>query len=135
MCGGRSGGKAPARGCVRPGRRAKPGKDVPRGQTVFGFRPPQADRGMRMLAPANLDELLQSLAGNHARNEKFPPFTLAALNRVVEHAPEDMTVVVEAGISLAALQKKLAVGGQLLALDPPAPAATGIGAAINADAS
>src|SRR5437899_1945323 len=80
---------------VRPRRPLQPAQDVPRLQALFGLRSPQADRGMKMLAPANLDELLHCLAGNHAHNEKFPPFTLTALNRVVEHAPEDLTVVVE----------------------------------------
>jgi FAD/FMN-containing dehydrogenase len=90
---------------------------------------------MKMLAPANLDELLQRLASNHAHNEKFPPITLTALNRVLEHAPEDMTVVVEAGISLEALQKKLATRGQWLPIDPPRPEATSIGDLLNANTS
>src|SRR5712692_7088567 len=46
-----------------------------------------------------------------------------------------MTVVVEAGISLEALQKKLATRGQWLPIDPPRPEATSIGDVLNANAS
>ncbi len=90
---------------------------------------------MKMLAPANLDELLQRLAGNYAHNEKIPPFILTALSRVVEHAPEDLTVVVEAGVNLGALQKILATRGQWLPIDPPRPESTTIAEILNANAS
>ncbi len=40
-------------------------------------------------------------------------------NRVVEYAPEDMTITVEAGITLAALGETLARNGQRITLDPP----------------
>ena len=41
------------------------------------------------------------------------------LDRVVEHAPSDQIAVVEAGLPLAELQRRLAAHGQRLALDPP----------------
>lgn len=41
------------------------------------------------------------------------------LNSVIEYEPADLTVTVEAGISLAALQTELAQHRQYLALDPP----------------
>jgi FAD/FMN-containing dehydrogenase len=41
------------------------------------------------------------------------------MNRVLELAPEDMTVTVESGISLGALQRELARHGQWLPIDPP----------------
>ena len=40
------------------------------------------------------------------------------LDRVVEHAPADMVVTVEAGIQLEALQAELARSGQFLPIDP-----------------
>ena len=55
----------------------------------------------------------------------FPPWrgeivlSLAALNHIIEHAPHDQTVTVEAGLPLVALQEHLARTGQWLALDPP----------------
>jgi glycolate oxidase FAD binding subunit len=42
----------------------------------------------------------------------------AALDRVVEFSPDDMTVTVEAGIRLEALQAELGKAGQFLPLDP-----------------
>lgn len=42
----------------------------------------------------------------------------ARLNRLIEHAVNDLTVTVEAGMSLASLQSILADSGQFLALDP-----------------
>jgi glycolate oxidase FAD binding subunit len=41
------------------------------------------------------------------------------LDRIVEHAPSDQIVVVEAGLTLGALQRAVAAHGQRLALDPP----------------
>ncbi len=43
------------------------------------------------------------------------------MTRVLEHAPHDQIVRVEAGLSLAALQAQLAPHRQRLALDPPSP--------------
>ena len=43
----------------------------------------------------------------------------ARLDQVLEYEPADLTVTVEAGIQLAALQAKLAEHGQYLPLDPP----------------
>ncbi|MFN8639874.1 MAG: FAD-binding oxidoreductase [Dehalococcoidia bacterium] len=41
------------------------------------------------------------------------------LDHVVEYEPADMTVTVEAGVTLAALQARLAEEGQYLSVDPP----------------
>lgn len=45
------------------------------------------------------------------------------MNRLVTHNPADMTVVVQAGMPLTALQEALALSGQWLAVDPPSQAA------------
>jgi glycolate oxidase FAD binding subunit len=56
-----------------------------------------------------------------------PPSALDAVVRtsrmaqVLEHAPQDQIVRVEAGMTLSALQARLAPHGQRLALDPPFP--------------
>jgi glycolate oxidase FAD binding subunit len=55
--------------------------------------------------------------------------------RVVEHHAADMTVTVEAGCTLAALETVLAETGQWLPIDPPAPADTTIGGMIAANLS
>lgn len=44
---------------------------------------------------------------------------LTGLNRVVEYEPDDFTITVEAGMTLADLQRHLAVNGQFLPLDHP----------------
>jgi glycolate oxidase FAD binding subunit len=56
------------------------------------------------------------------------------LDRVVEHAPADQMVVVEAGVTLAALQRHLAPHGQRLALDPPSPERATAGGVVAANA-
>ena len=52
------------------------------------------------------------------------------LNRVVAHATGDLTVTVEAGLSLAALQKQLSQYQQFVALDPAYPQTATIGGLI-----
>jgi glycolate oxidase FAD binding subunit len=49
------------------------------------------------------------------------------LTRIVEHAPSDQIIVVEAGITLADLQRAVGAHGQRLALDPPLPERRTIG--------
>lgn len=44
--------------------------------------------------------------------------SMRRMNRVIEHAWADLTVTVEAGCTIAALQRKLAEHGQRLAVDP-----------------
>ncbi len=57
------------------------------------------------------------------------------LNRVLEYEPSDLTVVVEAGITLSALQEELGVRGQSLPLDPPIPDEATIGGILSANSS
>jgi FAD/FMN-containing dehydrogenase len=72
-----------------------------------------------ILRPTNTKEFSRGLAHAFALGEKVEDVDLRALGRVVEHAPEDMTVTVEPGITLAALQSELAKQGQWLPVDPP----------------
>lgn len=60
---------------------------------------------------------------------------LAPLAAIREHHAADMTVTVEAGCTLAALDEVLAAAGQWLPLDAPAPAATTIGGLVAANLS
>src|SRR5437899_1015623 len=41
------------------------------------------------------------------------------LNRLIDYQPDDLTVTVEAGMTVAALGELLATRGQVLPLDPP----------------
>lgn len=56
------------------------------------------------------------------------------LDRIVDYAPADMVVEVEAGVTLAALQKTLAPHGQRLALDPPHPELATLGGLVATNA-
>src|SRR6185295_5876810 len=57
------------------------------------------------------------------------------LNEIVEYEPADLTVTVQAGMRLAALQARLGAEGQMLALDPAAADRATIGGLIAANAS
>lgn len=57
------------------------------------------------------------------------------LDRVLEHEPADLTVTVETGMPLTALQARLAEHGQFLPLDPPGSAESTIGGVLAANAS
>jgi FAD/FMN-containing dehydrogenase len=87
------------------------------------------------LAPASLKELSRGLSHANALGERIESADLRALHRVVEYTPEDMTVTVEAGITLAALQAALATGNQWLPVDPPNSEALTIEALLGFDAS
>jgi glycolate oxidase FAD binding subunit len=52
------------------------------------------------------------------------------LNRVLIHEPHDLTISVEAGMTIGALRSHLARHGQMLPLDPPLPARATIGGLI-----
>jgi glycolate dehydrogenase FAD-binding subunit len=60
---------------------------------------------------------------------------LKRLHRLVEHEPGDLTVTVEAGMTLEALQAALRERGQWLSLDPPDAAVATVGGVIAANAS
>ena len=57
---------------------------------------------------------------------------LRGLNRVVAHEPADLTVTVQAGCTVGALQEALAREGQWLPLDPPLPGSASIGGTLAA---
>lgn len=57
------------------------------------------------------------------------------LARVVDYTPADMTVTVEAGVTIADLDALLAREGQWLPLEPPAPAMTTVGGLLATDRS
>jgi len=60
---------------------------------------------------------------------------LSRMHRIVEHEPGDLTVTVEAGITMADLQQALRAQGQWLSLDPPNAERATLGGVIAADAS
>jgi glycolate oxidase FAD binding subunit len=80
------------------------------------------------------------MGGATERDLGAPPRRLDAvvsslgLNRILEYAPPDQVVQVEAGVTLAALQDALAKEGQRLAIDPPDAARTTIGGLLATNA-
>ncbi len=71
------------------------------------------------------DLALIALGGRTMLDLGMPPrrydvaLDLSGLNRVVDYEPNDFTITVEAGMTLADLQSHLAVNGQFLPLDHP----------------
>src|SRR2546430_13835033 len=88
-----------------------------------------------ILQPTDAEKLTISLASAHKRGEKISCVDLSALNRLLEHKAEDMTATVQAGMSLADLQKELARHGQWLPIDPPNPERLSLGALLATNAS
>ncbi len=56
------------------------------------------------------------------------------LDRIIEHAPSDQIIAVEAGVTLARLQEVVGAHGQRLALDPPHSDRATIGGIVAANA-
>ena len=88
------------------------------------------------LAVAEASEILgqASREGRHVSIERAGGELVVStryLNRLLEHEAGDLTVTVEAGIRLSALNERLAEHGQMLALDPPGDPT--IGAVIAGD--
>lgn len=79
--------------------------------------------------------------GGTAIDAGFPPTRLdlvlstRRMNRVVDYQPDDMTVTVEPGVTLADLERTLAERGQILPLDPPNPERATVGGLVATAAS
>lgn len=117
------------------------------GDAVLGVRPRVA------LEPGSLDEAAEAMralardraavvfvGGGTDLELGAPPSRLDAvlrtrrLDRIREHAPSDQIVAVEAGMTIAALQRHLQPHGQRLALDPPHPERATVGGVLAASA-
>ena len=104
--------------------------------------------------PATAEELARALGWAHGAGLKVAPrgggtklgwgnpptacdlvLSTARLNRVLEHAWADMTVIVEAGCTASGLQKTLAQHRQRLALDPLWPEQATIGGILSTNDS
>ena len=72
-----------------------------------------------IIRASDRQELCQQIREANARRSFVARVDLEAMSRVVEHTPEDMTVTVEAGLTLANLQQALSKHRQWLPLDPP----------------
>src|SRR5947208_8603975 len=95
-----------------------------------------------VLAYANREGLKVLVRGGGTQlNSGLPPrdgdilLSTTRLNQVVEYAPHDMTVTVQAGLSLVDLQSYLARARQWLALDPILSPGATIGGIISTNVS
>jgi glycolate oxidase FAD binding subunit len=70
---------------------------------------------------SSADELASQMREACRLGERVTRMDLSGLNGVTRYTPEDMTVTVSGGCTLAALQAHLAGEGQWLPLDPPSP--------------
>lgn len=70
------------------------------------------------LTPATAEELAAALKQQRA-GIPLGPVDLKGLNRIRRYAPEDLTIAVQAGITLGALQAAVGRHGQWLPIDPP----------------
>jgi glycolate oxidase FAD binding subunit len=106
------------------------------------------------IMPTTTEELAEILAHASAEGQPVVPYgaglhqhlggvlpeqaihlNTTGLNRVIEHAPADLIVQVEAGVRLAELQRMLGEHGQWLPWDPPAGANATIGGLLAAGRS
>jgi glycolate oxidase FAD binding subunit len=118
------------------------------GDTVAGVlpqmvvEPTSEEEVAAALAFANREGLKVLVRGGGTQlGMGFPPrrgdilLSTTRLAEVVEYNPHDLTVTVQAGIRLEALQQTLAQAGQWLALDPPLPAEATIGGVVATNAT
>jgi glycolate oxidase FAD binding subunit len=95
----------------------------------------EAQRLMQDASAAN--ETVAFLGGGTELGLGYPPVQVdvlvrtSALTRVVEYAPADLVIEVEAGMTLANLQRTLAPHGQRLALDAPHPELATLGGLVS----
>ena len=88
-----------------------------------------------LLQPASRADLGRQLVDALQAGARIASFDLSAFSRVLEYTPEDLTVTVEAGVTLGALQRALRERGQWLPVDPPHADRLTIGALLATNAS
>ena len=105
-------------------------------------RPVETEQVSRLLALAcQTGARVIPWGGGTTIDRGLPPkgadlvIVLDRLNRVLEHEPADLTVTVEAGITLAELQRALAASGQNVGLDAPLADRATIGGILAANVS
>ena len=105
-------------------------------------RPASLEQAARVLALAHDEGLAVVPRGSGGALEQGGPparvdvvLDLAALDRVLEYNPDDLTITVEAGVTLGALAARLAAHRQFLPLDPPGALARTLGGIVATGAS
>src|SRR5712691_9490753 len=112
---------------------------IPAQQVIEPGSPEELSRVLRAADAAGLAVIPRG--GGTKLGWGLPPrrtdliLSTARLNRVIEHAWADMTATIEAGCTVAALQRTLAEHGQRLALDPLWPERATIGGILSTNDS
>ncbi|MBI4307002.1 MAG: FAD-binding oxidoreductase [Chloroflexi bacterium] len=107
-----------------------------------------------VVAPRNLDDLSVALKEVHSAGQAAIPWgggtrmhvgnvprrydvalRLVRLDQIVEYEPADLTVIVQAGVTIASLQAELVRQGQRLPFDPPSPHLATIGGSLASNAA
>jgi glycolate oxidase FAD binding subunit len=101
------------------------------------FTPSSAEDLARTIRDAAANAKTVSLIGNNSKRLMGGPLlpadvtvSTAALSRVLQYEPNDLTISVEAGMRFAALQELLSRNRQMLALDPPFLSQASVGGVI-----
>ncbi len=106
------------------------------------FSPRDADDLARVLAECDRERravipwgggTMQHLGASPARMDAM--IQTSALNNVIEYEPADLTITVQAGMTLDAIENVLAPNGQFLPLDIPQPQRATIGGVLATGAS
>ncbi len=87
------------------------------------------------MCPNSAAELSAALAAANQQRQPVGAVDLSRLSAVLDYAPEDLTITVEAGLTLAELQEQLRKNGQWLPVDPPCPEKLTLAALIDQNAS
>ena len=109
---------------------------------TMGVRPPTIEDLSDVISLANGEDLATiPLGGRTQRSLGNPPrrydlgLDIRGLDRLVQYEPSDLTVTVEAGMSLAGLDDILAAEGQFLPLEVPRPSEATVGGMLAAATS
>jgi glycolate oxidase FAD binding subunit len=87
------------------------------------------------VSPADVEELRRQLAELREAGGCVAGVDLGSMDQVLAHEPEDMTITVEAGITVGRLQERAARAGQWLPIDPPHPDRCSVGSLIAGNSS
>jgi glycolate oxidase FAD binding subunit len=104
--------------------------------------PPSAEEMANLLAENAAKRQTINLVGKNSKRQMGGPLpedavtiSTAALSRVLQYEPGDLTVSVQAGVPFAELRSLLARHGQMLAIDPPFSTESTIGGIVASNGS
>lgn len=81
-------------------------------------------------APRSPEELAEILAAANRTGQPLGSLSLEHLNKIVQYTPDDLTISVEAGVTLGELNRTLAAHKQWLPIGAPRPAGVTVSQAV-----